>query len=103
MFGLLYTAAYLLVRQIQIDAPKIKHVAPRIREATAHLPESERQAKADELWHDKKFVDAALDDAYKETNWPMAIAFYVFWTIAGVLLCAWLFHACSVEMRNLPE
>jgi hypothetical protein len=103
MFGLLYTAAYLLVRQIQIDAPKIKHVAPAIRKAAAKLPESERQAKADELWHDKKFVDAALDDAYKETNWPYAIFVYVLWTVIGVLLCAWVFHGCAVEMRNFPS
>jgi hypothetical protein len=91
MIGIVYTAAYLLLRQIQIDAPKIKHVAPRIREATAHLPESERQAKADALWHDKKFVDAALDDAYKEKNWPLAIFFYIFWGCIIGLLCYWAF------------
>ena len=96
MFGLLYVAAYLLVRQIQIDAPKIKHVAPRIREATAHLPESERQAKADELWHDKKFVDATLDEAYRETNWPFAIFCYVLWGGLLIWFGWWLlgtFHA----------
>jgi|ERR1035437_1119228 hypothetical protein len=94
MFGLLYTAAYLLVRQIQIDAPKIKHVAPVIREITSKLPESERQAKADALWHDKKFVDATLDEAYREKNWPMAIFVYVFWGAVVIFLGAVMFHAC---------
>ena len=103
MFGLLYTAAYLLVRQIQIDAPKIKHVAPAIRKAVAKLPESERQAKADELWHDKKFVDAALDEAYREENPTFAFFFQLFWYAAGTAFCAWVFHCCAVEMRNLPQ
>ena len=102
MFGLLYTAAYLLVRQIQIDAPKIKHVAPAIRKAVAKLPESERQAKADELWHDEEFVENTLTESSREKNWAFAIVFYLFWGTVLIWFCCWLFSGLATEMRNMP-
>jgi hypothetical protein len=100
MFGLLYTAAYLLVRQIQIDAPKIKHVAPAIRRAVAKLPESERQAKADELWHDKAFVENTLTESYREKNWLFASFFYLFWGGALIWFLYWLFTGLSKDLAQ---
>ena len=91
MFGALYVAAYLLIRKVGDDGVKMQRVSPRIREITAKLPESQRQAKADELWNDPKFVQDTLTESYREKNWPMAIFFYTFWGAISALLCYWAF------------
>ena len=102
MLGALYVAAYLAIRKIGRDGVKRERVSPVIQEITAKLPEAERQAKADELWHDELFVEKTLEESYREKNWPFAIFCYLFWGIVLVWFCSWLFSGLATEMRNMP-
>jgi hypothetical protein len=100
MIGALYVAAYLAIRKIGRDGVKRERVSPVIREITAKLPEAERQAKADELWRDKAFIENTLTESYREKNWPFAIAFYLFWGGALTWFLYWLFTGLSKEMAQ---
>jgi hypothetical protein len=100
MFGALYVAAYLAIQKLGRDGVKRERVSPVIREITAKLPEAERQAKADELWHDEEFVETTLRESYREKNGTFAILFYLFWGAALIWFLYWLCMGLSKELAQ---